>query len=479
MVILNIILPLIAALSALIPLRILSQIIIFIIGILLIANNIYLLQHSDSLSLGTILSYKIELKTEPFAIIFSIMVSILYACTNLYSFFFLGAQESSNLEQDLKPRIHFFFTPIAIIACFGVTYSTNLITLFIFYELLTLSTYPLVIQSFSDSARRAGKLYITMLFSSSSFFLLFAIIFIDNNYGILSFNYGGSLAAENDIKKIIILLVCFVFGFSKTAIFPLYAWLPKAMAAPIPVSALLHAVAVVKTGIFALIKIFIYLFGIDYLNQIVQISPWSINWITYLCCFTILFASFKAIASSTLKKVLAFSTISQLSYMILALSFVNKASVIASFMQMISHSIAKITLFFTAGIIYLSLHKTEIENFKGMFRAIPVPVLLFILANFSIMGFPFSVGYESIISIYSSIPKDKVIVIICLVINSCLYCFYFIRIIYKMLQPGDVSEIICYHNISILTYVTALTFSLSLLMMHYYKEITTYLLNNL
>jgi multicomponent Na+:H+ antiporter subunit D len=479
MVVLNLFLPLIAALAAFIPLRILSQAIISIVGLLLIANNIYLLQSPDILSLGTILGYKVQLETEPFAIIFAIMVSILYACTNFYSFFFLSAQETSNLEQDLRPKIHFFFTPIAIASCLGAAYSTNLISLFIFYELLTLSTYPLVIQSFSDTARKAGKLYITMLFSSSSFFLLFAIIFIDNHYGTLSFSYGGSLPVEEDIKNIVLLLICFVFGFSKTAIFPLYAWLPKAMVAPIPVSALLHAVAVVKTGIFALTKVFIYLFGIDYLSQIAKISPWSIDWLTYLCCFTILFAGFSAVASSTLKKILAFSTISQLSYMVLALSFVSKASVIAAFMQMLSHSIAKSTLFFTAGIIYLSLHKTKIESFQDMFKAIPVPVLLFILASFSIMGFPFTIGHISVGGLYSSIPKDKIIVIICLAMSSLLYCFYFIKIIYKMLQPDELSEAICYHNISALTWITAATFSLSLLLMFYYQEITSYLLSRL
>ena len=479
MVILNIILPLIAAFAAFIPARLISQIIIALISISLIANNIYLLNHSDILSLGTILGYPVELRTEPFAIIFALMVSILYCCTNFYSFFFLSAQESSNLEQDLSPKTHFFFTPIAIMACFGAAYSTNLITLFIFYELLTLSTYPLVIQSFTDSARKAGKLYITMLFSSSSFFLLFAIIFIDNHYGTLSFKYGGSLPIEGDVKNIIILLICFVFGFSKTAIFPLYAWLPKAMAAPIPVSALLHAVAVVKTGVFSLTKIFIYLFGLDYLNQISQITPWSIDWITYLCCFTILFAGFSASIAPTLKKVLAFSTISQLSYMLLSLSFVTKSSTIASFMQMLSHSIAKITLFFTAGIIYMGLHKTRIDSFQDMFKALPVPVLLFILASFSIMGFPFSIGSISINDIYSSIPKDKIIVILCLFMSSLLSCYYFTRIIYQMLKQDTLSEAICCHNIHALTWITAATFSLSLLLMFYYDKITSFLINSL
>jgi multicomponent Na+:H+ antiporter subunit D len=479
MVALNILLCLTAALVALIPARNISRALIALVSILLIANNLYLLNNPNHFYLGEIFGYCVALSSEPFAVIFALMVSILYCATNFYSFFYLSSQEKSTLEQDLHYKTHFFFTPLAIMACLGVAYSANLITLFIFYELLTLFTYPLVIQSFSDSARKAGRFYFTMLFSTSSFFILFAIIFIDKQYGILPFKFGGSLPKNSELKDVLLLLICFIFGFSKTAIFPLYGWLPKAMAAPIPVSALLHAVAVVKTGIFALIKVFIYLFGIDYLSGLSKSIPWAINWITYLSCFTILFAGLMAARKTTLKKILAYSTISQLSYMILPLSFASNRAVIASFIQMLSHSIAKITLFFVAGIIYVSLHKTKITDFQGMAKSLPVPVILFILASFSIMALPFSIGYVSLGEIYKSVPHTQVIVIITLSISSLLSCYYFIKIIYKMLSPAYIRTTICYNNVTALTWVTAITFTLSFLLLYFLDKITAYLMSSL
>ena len=399
---LNIILPLIASMASFIRPISFNRILLILIGLLLVMANILILlnyqSNSSSLVLANILNQQLALRAEPLAIIFSLMVSILWCLTNLYSFFYLIpfstsslteasagdrgyleakllrspvaslkrlarddaendiiGQKQSNLEQDLNPKIHFFFTPLAIMASLAIGYSDNLLTLFIFYELLTFSTYPLVIQSFSQLAKKAGKIYLTMLFSSSAFFLLFALIFIDSNYTSSSFKQGGIFSENLEPHIFFFLLICFVFGISKTAIFPLYKWLPEAMVAPTPVSALLHAVAVVKSGIFALIKIFVYLFGIDYLANMHKIFPWTIDWLTLLACFTMLYAGFLALKQDSLKKMLAYSTISQLSYPILALSFTSHQTMIAAFMQMLAHAIAKITLFFAAGIIYINL----------------------------------------------------------------------------------------------------------------------------
>ena len=469
---LNIILPLIAALST--RYKLLGMITSF----LLVINNILLLINDDqaTLVLAKFLGgYELALKSDPFAIIFALMVSILYFFTNLYSLAYLDAQSNSELNKDLNPKLHFFFTPVAIMAALNIGYSANLITLFVFYEILTLSTYPLVIQSFSENARRAGKYYLSILFGSSSFFLTIALVYIDNHYGVTTFKLGGFITDKQDI---LFLLICFVFGFSKAAIFPLHKWLPRAMVAPIPVSALLHAVAVVKSGIFALIKVFVFLFGIKNLSDIHQITPAILNWLTLLSCFTIIYAGIKACMQENLKKILAYSTISQLSYMILALSFVQQTSAHTSFLYMISHSIGKITLFFVAGIIYVSLHKVDVKDMKGIIRILPVPVILFILASMSIIGLPFSLGEISGAKLYQTISCDSLIgsiSIATLVISKMLSCFYFAKVIFIMISPADQVQT-CYYKPTYLTWVTAITFALSFILVIYFSEIERLLL---
>ena len=461
-----IILPLIAAAASFIRNALWSRIVILAASALLVVSNIALLYdwQDETLVLAEVLDgYKISLSPDPLSIIFALMVSILYFLTNLYSFAFLTGQDNSQLGKDLNPKIHFFFTPIAILATMCIGYSANLLSLFIFYEILTLSTYPLVIQSFSDHARKAGRFYLATLFGSSSVFLMFALIYLDKNYGFSDFIKGGIFGEQAPAKDAIILLICFIFGFSKTAIFPLYKWLPKAMVAPIPVSALLHAVAVVKAGIFSLIKVFVYLFGIDYLNNLHQNIPWSIDWITYLACFTMLSAGFIACMQSNLKKILAYSTISQLSYMILMLSFTTYATFNIAFLQMLSHSISKITLFFSVGIIYMVLQKTEIDEMRGIARLLPIPVTLFVLASFSIIGLPPSIGWVMKSRALEAIICDNFIgsfAKTCILISSAMACYYLLRPIYQMLRPSEEAQIY-YHHARSLSIITGVTFALA------------------
>lgn len=475
LLLLNIILPLIASAASFIKCKHMMRCSVIIMSALLCLNNILMLFHIDNghLILTHFLDgYQLLLSINTYSVIFSLMVTSLYFMTNLYSFVYLDAQENFSLEKDLNPQIHSFFTPIAIMATLNIGYSSNLITLFVFYELLTLSTYPLVIQSFSENSRRAGRYYLGILFTSSTFFLTMALVFMDNKYGATVFKEGGWFSENTDIKEVILLLICFVFGFSKTAIFPLHRWLPKAMVAPIPVSALLHAVAVVKSGVFALIKVFIYLLGIDFLSKIKQ-SSLALDWIILLACFTIIFSGIKACRQTKLKKILAYSTISQLSYMILSLSFVTLNSVAASFLYLLSHSIAKITLFFTAGIIYISLHKIDINNMRGIIKILPVPVILFILAAASIIGLPFTLGELTISKIYESISCDNhigSIAISCLLVSKILTCYYFAKVIFKMISPAD-EVYVFYYKPFYLTWITLITFSLSMLVIFYFEEI--------
>lgn len=332
---------------------------------------------------------------------------------------------------------------------------------FLFYELLTLATYPLVIQSFSEAAKKAGKLYLLTLLGTSSLFLMIALIYLDHNFASLEFREGGILGSATK-KDIFILLICFVFGFSKTAIFPFYKWLPKAMVAPIPVSALLHAVAVVKSGIFALIKVFIFIFGYDLLLKIRNYEPILLNWLTILACFSILFAGFKACRQKSLKKILAYSTISQLSYMILALSFASKQVIEGSFILLLAHSLAKITLFFLAGIIYVSTHKIYYKDMKAIFRKMPLVVTLFILASASIIGIPWTPGYIAFDKILGAIDCRNFIgslAISTVIIGKLLVCFYLGRVCLIMIMKSE-SDIIVQKNTAKLINVTVLNFTI-------------------
>ena len=443
-----------------------------ILSIALVINHLYLLNNPDNLILVDF--FAISFATGNMENIFALMVSILYCANNFYSIYYLAAQKSSILEQDLNPKVHFLFMPIAILASLLTCYSTNLITMFVCYELLTLSTYPLVTQSGNLTALKAGRFYLVSLLGTSSLFFLFAIIFINYNYGTTALSLGGILPLDADIKDIIILLICFIFGLSKTAIFPFYAWLPKAMAAPVPVSALLHAVAVVKTGIFALIKIFVYVFGIDYLSNINS----HIDNLSLLACFTIIFAAIMAAQQNTLKKLLAYSTVSQLSYMILALSFASNEAVVAAFMHMMAHSIAKISLFFIAGIIYLTTNKLKITEMNGMFSKQKFTVILFILSAFSICALPTSIGYITMHKIYALVPNNYIIMI-CLSISSLLSCYYYFRVICYMLLPASDNNFKSPPEKYPLLWITLISFALSLLLIYYFDNITQYLSNGL
>lgn len=477
MVILNFLIPILLALLSFIKPRKFKYIFISIISLGLLINNVFIMLHPQDFKLGEVLNYPIIFKSDPFANIFALMVSTLNLFTNLYSFSYIQMQEKSILEQDLKPKIHFFFTPLAILATLAVAYSANLITLFIFYEILTLVTYPLVIQPLSESAYKAGRIYFGMLFASSSILILFALIYIDMKHGILPFSLSGNLSADFSPKEILMLLICFVFGFSKTAIFPLYLWLPKAMVAPVPVSAILHAVAVVKTGILCLIKVFLYVFGLNLLKQTSNISSLSIDWIAYLSCFTILFASIMGLFQNSVKKILAYSTISNLSYMILGITLLSHKAIVVTFMKLLIHSVAKITLFFSTGIIYLSTYKVKLNELDGVSKLLPLTATLFILASFTVLGFPFTIGYTSLKELYILIPSNKSGIIFCLFAASLFAAAYFFKIIFHILNVESDETIQLIQKPRSIVYTTIATFMLSFLLYHFYSDIEHYLMD--
>ena len=222
------------------------------------------------------------------------------------------------------------------------------------------------------------------------------------------------------------MLLIFCFGVGKAALFPFHGWLPAAMVAPTPVSALLHAVAVVKAGVFGIIKIIVYIFGIDYLQGISAVSI-----LTVLAGFTIIFASYKAMKSTNLKQRLAFSTVSQLSYITMAASLATPLAVAAAIFHLLSHAFGKITLFFAAGSIYTSLHKTEIKEMRGIFYQMPITMICFALGAFSMIGLPPTVGLLSKwFIITGAVDAQDFFVLSILILSTILNASYFLPIIY-------------------------------------------------
>jgi multicomponent Na+:H+ antiporter subunit D len=272
---------------------------------------------------------------------------------------------------------------VAIFGAIGVAFSANLLTLFVFYELLTLSTYPLVTHHGTDAAMRAGRIYLGVLLSTSIGLLLLAVMLTWQLAGTLDFTVGGILTGKADARTLTVLLGLFAFGTGKAALMPFHRWLPAAMVAPTPVSALLHAVAVVKAGVFTVMKVAVYIFGIDLLHD----SGIS-SWLMYVAAATILLASLVAMTRDNLKARLAYSTISQLSYIVLGAALANAHGVIGGSMHILMHAFGKITLFFCAGAIYVAAHKTEISDMRGIGRTMPVTTTAFLLASLSVIGLP-------------------------------------------------------------------------------------------
>ena len=319
----------------------------------------------------------IAFKVEPLGMLFAMVASGLWLVTTFYS---IGYMRS---HHEVKQTRFYACFAIAISCAMGICFAGNMLTLFIFYEVLTISTYPLVIHSETKDAVRAGRTYLGILIGTSVAFLLLAVVWTWFLTGTLDFTPGGILKGKADGPIIGILLFLYMYGIGKAALMPIHRWLPAAMVAPTPVSALLHAVAVVKAGVFTVLKVIIYIFGIDTLAGIGQD-----DWLMYIAAFTIIVASCVALTKDNLKARLAYSTVSQLSYIILGAALANSLGVIGGGMHIAMHAFGKITLFFCAGAILVASHKTEISEMDGLGRIMPLTFIAFFIGSLSVIGLP-------------------------------------------------------------------------------------------
>ena len=373
-------------------------------------------------------------KVDAFGEIFAITTSSLWILVSIYSIGYMRT-----LKEHAQTRYYFAFC-LAIFGALGVALSANLFTMFIFFEIITVSTYPLVIHEQTPEALSGGHKYFAYLMPAGAF-LLFAIMTTYYLTGTTDFAAGG-IKALNSVPQwiLIVLFFCFLLGFMKAAWMPFHSWLPAAMVAPSPVSALLHAVAVVKAGVFGIVRLVCYVFGVDLMHEL---NLWLA--LAIIAGSTMILGSFFAIAQDDLKKRLAYSTISQLSYIILGASLLTENSVRGAMLHIPFHGYMKITLFLCAGAIIVATGKKKISEMAGIGKAMPYTMIAFSIAAIGMAGIPPVCGFIS--KLYLCMGAWAVgspwgmIFLAVILISSLLDVIYFFPIIHTAFFKKPVGEI--------------------------------------
>lgn len=362
----------------------------------------------------------IAFEVEPLGMLFAALASLLWIVNSVYSIGYMRGNKERN-----QTRFYVCFA-ISLAAAIGVAYAGNLFTLFLCYEVLTLVTYPLVSHKGDPDTIRSARVYLGVLLTTSIGLLLPAIIWTYSVAGTGDFTPGGILSGNLEGPAVGLLLGLFVFGIGKAAVMPVHRWLPAAMVAPTPVSALLHAVAVVKAGVFTVSKVIIYIFGIDFLFD----SPGS-GWLLYAAAFTIIAASIVALRQQNLKRLLAYSTIAQLSYVVMAAAILKPLAEIGAAIHIVAHAFGKITLFFAAGAIYVASKKTELSQLRGIGRRMPWTMTAFTIGALSMIGVPPTAGFVSKWYILAgAFEADNYVALATIVASTVLNAAYFLPIVY-------------------------------------------------
>jgi len=376
-----------------------------------------------ALLLGEILpGLALGFRLEPLGMLFALVASGLWIVNSVYSIGYMRGNEEAH-----QTRFYVCFA-LALAATMGVALASNLLTLFLFYELLTLVTWPLVAHHGDAQARSGGRVYLGLLLGTSMALLLPAIIATWAAAGTLEFTRGGILRdAGLSGAAMGGLLALYMFGIGKAALMPVHRWLPAAMVAPTPVSALLHAVAVVKAGVFVVVKVIVYVFGVEALSGVR-----AADWLPALAGFTILAASLVALRADNLKRRLAYSTVSQLSYVVLAASLLAPLSVAAAALHIATHAVGKITLFFAAGAIYTAAGKTEVSELDGIGRRMPWTMAAFAVGALSLIGIPPAAGFLSKwLMFQGAASAGHWMTLAVLALSTLLNAAYFLPIVYR------------------------------------------------
>ncbi len=322
----------------------------------------------------------IAFRADALGMFFALVSSALWLITTVYA---IGYME----PEHAKVRFFGFFA-LCVSTTVGVAFAENLLTLFVFYETLTICTYPLVIHEETPEALRAGRKYLAYTLSGGACILLGAALTYQVA-GTLTLSKPGIVPASADVRTLAVLFATLIAGFGvKAAVMPLHGWLPSAMVAPTPVSALLHAVAVVKVGAFGVLRVVYNIFGVELLKRLGFALP-----LAYLAAFTIIAGSVAALFQDNLKRRLAYSTVSQLSYIVLGAALLTPASASAAVAHIANQAFAKITMFFAAGAIQRTTGKTQVHELGGIGKQMPLTMAAFTVASLSFVGMPLTGGF--------------------------------------------------------------------------------------
>ncbi|MGD9608022.1 MAG: monovalent cation/H+ antiporter subunit D family protein [Desulfovibrionaceae bacterium] len=367
--------------------------------------------------------------------IFALVATFLWFFATSYN---IGYMRS--LNEHAQTRYYFCFA-VAIFGAVGVAFSGTVVTLYLFYEVITVFTYPLVAHHQDEEGYRGARKYLVYLMGTSKLFLLPAMILTYVQCGTLDFNLAdiskGMFPPDADPTLVSITYFLFLFGLAKAAIMPLHNWLPSAMVAPTPVSALLHAVAVVKAGVFSVSRVMLSVFGVDLLSHL------GLGVITaYLAAFTIVVASIIALTKDDLKARLAYSTVSQLSYIIIGVGMLTPMAVTGGLLHIAHHAFAKITLFFAAGAIFVATGLRSIKLMDGIGRKLPWTFGAFAVASLSMIGMPPVCGFVTKWYLANgAIAIHNNILLLALLASTLLNAGYFVPVLYRAFFRPPVAEL--------------------------------------
>ncbi len=372
----------------------------------------------------------VRLRVDGMSLLFAGVSSFLWILAGFYCVGYMRG-----LNEHAQTRFYVCYAA-TIFAAVGVAFSGSLVSLYLFYELVSIFTYPLVMHHQDDEAYDGSRKYITYLMVTSKLLLLPAMVLVYVTTGTLDFAANvrtGIFPADAGRALVTAVYFLSLFGYAKAAIMPLHNWLPSAMVAPTPVSALLHAVAVVKVGVFSICRVMLYVFGVDLLNR------YGLGLVTaYIASFTILAASFIALTKDNLKARLAYSTVSQLSYIVLGVAMLTPSGITGGLIHIPNHAFSKITLFFCAGAIMVAHRKTEISELDGIGYKMPFTMAAFGLASLSMIGAPPVCGFVSKWYLaLGSMELKSLGLLVVLLASSLLNAGYFVPVFLRAFFPRN------------------------------------------
>ena len=385
------------------------------------AGNIYKYQLFDMLP-GLSLTFR----ADAFSMIFAIVASFLWILAAFYSMGYMRG-----LQEHAQTRFNTCFA-LSLFGAIGVAFADNLFTLYLFYEIVSICTYPLVAHHQDEEGYSGARKYIVYLTTTAKGLLLPAMILIYVLTGSLDFAdniHTGIFPAGVNGVVVTILYICCLIGFAKNGLMPFHNWLPGAMVAPTPVSALLHAVAVVKVGVFSTTRVMLYVFGTDQMSALNLGVPTA-----YFVSFTIITASIIALTKDNLKARLAYSTVSQLAYIILGVALLTPNGIEGGLVHIANHAFAKITLFFCAGAIYVATRKKTISEMAGLGRTMPFTFAAFGIASLSMIGAPPVGGFVTkwkLLVGAMEMPAHSIGILLVLLASTLLNAAYFAPVTYR------------------------------------------------